>query len=125
MNKIKYLIIIVCGLFVLNINVNALEPNKTVDSLTFTDNYTGVVKYQNNLYYIKNGAVTKGQFVTINSKIYYFNKAEGKLYKYGWLTKNGNKYYFDKTTGEAYIGTHVIDGVTYVFDDNGKLVNTT
>ena len=46
---------------------------------------------------------------------------KGKM-KTGWL-KNKNKwYYLDKKDGYMYTGTHIIDGKTYYFNNDGSLI---
>ena len=66
----------------------------------------------------------KGNILTglqkIDEKTYFFNE-EGIL-QTGWQMIEENKFYFSLETGERYEnGTYVIEGVTYVFDENGFL----
>ena len=46
-------------------------------------------------------------------------------YKDNWYYLDKHKdnwYYLDKQSGKMYIGTHIIDGKTYYFDNNGALI---
>lgn len=62
-----------------------------------------------------------------NGKWYYLatetkgDDIKGKM-KTGWLKDNGKWYYLDPKDGYMYTGTHVIDGKTYKFADNGALI---
>ncbi|MBR3325500.1 MAG: hypothetical protein IKG14_05610 [Clostridia bacterium] len=82
-----------------------------------------MVTNNGNSYYFNatTGVMVKGAFVSIDDNYYYFGASSGKLQKTGWYENYGAKYYFDKQTGEVYIGERIIDGVTYYFDQNGKL----
>ncbi|EOI20853.1 hypothetical protein UCY_02416 [Enterococcus faecalis EnGen0252] len=52
---------------------------------------------------------------------YIFDK-NGALYKNMWVDLDGNRYY-SKEDGALAIGEQIIDGITYMFDESGKLVN--
>ena len=71
-------------------------------------------------YYIReNGAAAAGFFLKEEDGInrrYYFN-SKGEMTK-GWLTLNKKKYYFDISTGEQAIGSQVIDGKNYLFQES-------
>ncbi len=41
-------------------------------------------------------------------------------YYYGWQTQGGKKYYYDKN-GKKVTGTQIIQGVSYIFDNDGVL----
>ena len=137
MKKIKLLIFSLFAYFIVSVNVLAAglvaEP---VKSLNFSNNFTGAVEYNSNTYYVVNGVIqtglvtvgsdkyyfdsngkmVKGQFITINGKLYYFGKLSGTLQKTGWYH---NQYYFDKKTGEVYTGLKEIDGINYYFNAKG------
>lgn len=65
--------------------------------------------------------MAKSKFVTIDNKLYFFSYADGSMQKNGFFTKGGKTYYADKSTGEIAIGTKIIDGKEYTFDNNGVL----
>jgi glucan-binding YG repeat protein len=48
--------------------------------------------------------------------------SDGKLTKNAWVSSGNNNYYLD-SNGAMAIGTRVIDGKTYLFNENGILVN--
>ncbi|EMW6304460.1 CHAP domain-containing protein, partial [Enterococcus faecalis] len=57
----------------------------------------------------------------VGTKRYNFDK-NGALYKNMWVDLDGNRYY-SKEDGALAIGEQIIDGITYMFDESGKLVN--
>lgn len=93
---------------------------------------SGLLKIRNNYYYFSPssspwpGAMMTG-FRTINGKRYYFDEA-GQM-KTGWFTVNGSKYYGTvstnkKTVGILATGKKKINGVSYSFDSDGKLLSS-
>ena len=55
-------------------------------------------------------------------ELYYLN-GDGTC-KVGWFLDNGNWYYWDEESGYAYNnGTYEIDGIDYIFDQNGVCLN--
>ena len=63
---------------------------------------TGWVKYDNNWYWMKE---------------------DGTMASSEWITYDKNRYYF-RSWGGMITGKQVIDGKTYVFDEDGKLVQS-
>lgn len=59
----------------------------------------------------------------IDGKRYYFN-TDGVMMT-GWITwiADGTRSYFG-SDGVMYVGTHIIDGVEYTFDENGRVIDT-
>lgn len=49
-------------------------------------------------------------------------QAQAGVVTQGWLDVDGSTYYFMPSTRRMVTGTQVIDGITYVFDDEGRLV---
>lgn len=49
-------------------------------------------------------------------------QAQAGVVTQGWLDVDGSTYYFMPSTRRMATGTQVIDGITYVFDDEGRLV---
>lgn len=83
------------------------EPNGTEQYYyIFDDNgicegkYTGFVKEKDGWYYPVNGTPAKG-----------------------WREIDGDYYYFKSTTGVGVKGTRTLSGVTYDFENNGKLIS--
>ncbi len=93
-----------------------------------------------NKYYFKNAPVSNSNstseivyvagYARIDGKLYYFreerNRHRGKLYTTsGWVDNlggsSGRRYVY--SNGEIATGIRVINGVTYIFDDNGVLQN--
>ena len=104
----------------------------------------GLKKVDGNTQYFnpETGAQIKGEYVSVNSKTYYFDKnsgnataytlesngvikaytAEGNEVNSGFFTdQDGNKYYFTDS-GQYAVGVKEIDGNTYNFDQNGYLL---
>ncbi|KRL36742.1 KxYKxGKxW signal peptide domain-containing protein [Liquorilactobacillus uvarum] len=104
----------------------------------------GLKKVDGNTQYfnLETGAQIKGEYVSVNSKMYYFDKnsgnataytlesngvikaytAEGNEVNSGFFTdQDGNKYYFTDS-GQYAVGVKEIDGNTYNFDQNGHLL---
>ena len=65
------------------------------------------------------GAASLG-LVTIDGDIYFFSN-DGTMVRGRWVTENGGIYFFGKD-GKAYRGTCVINGKTFRFDENGKMM---
>ena len=104
---------------------------------------TGWVKYDNNWYWMKeDGTMASSEWITYDKNRYYF-RSWGGMYKnafitydnnlyylgsdskmaIGWQSIGGNTYYF-RNWGGMITGKQVIDGKTYVFDEDGKLVQS-
>ena len=104
---------------------------------------TGWVKYDNNWYWMKeDGTMASSEWITYDKNRYYF-RSWGGMYKnafitydnnlyylgsdskmaIGWQSIGGNTYYF-RSWGGMITGKQVIDGKTYVFDEDGKLVQS-
>ena len=104
---------------------------------------TGWVKYDNNWYWMKeDGTMASSEWITYDKNRYYFRSWGGmytnafitydnNLYylgsdskmAIGWQSIGGNTYYF-RNWGGMITGKQVIDGKTYVFDEDGKLVQS-
>ena len=104
---------------------------------------TGWVKYDNNWYWMKeDGTMASSEWITYDKNRYYF-RSWGGMYKnafitydnnlyylgsdskmaIGWQSIGGNTYYF-RNWGGMITGKQVINGKTYVFDEDGKLVQS-
>ena len=104
---------------------------------------TGWVKYDDNWYWMKeDGTMASSEWITYDKNRYYF-RSWGGMYKnafitydnilyylgsdskmaIGWQSIGGNTYYF-RNWGGMITGKQVIDGKTYVFDEDGKLVQS-
>ena len=70
-------------------------------------------------FFMKTGSLKKG-LVTFEGKTYYFDKEKEHMLTSQFVEVGEDTYYFG-ADGAAYIGEHVIDGVRYVFDADGKL----
>lgn len=66
------------------------------------------------------GAKVKNKVTRCQGRIQQFAD-DGKMVK-GWYTDEAGTYYYDPVTGGRVRGTISINGVTYVFDDNGVLL---
>jgi glucan-binding YG repeat protein len=67
------------------------------------------------------GSLKKG-LVVFEGKTYYFDKTKEHALTSQFVTEGNDTYYFG-ADGVALTGTHVIDGVTYTFNSDGKLVS--
>lgn len=75
MKKItKILFVLVLSFFLMK-NVNASLNYLSVDNLddAINEAYTGLVKYEDNYYYLSKGEIIKNEVVTIDNEDYYFN----------------------------------------------------
>ena len=70
-------------------------------------------------FYDENGVLFKGWLNWKGQK--YLLKADGEM-QVGWLSVDGAMYYFRPGNGDMFIGNQVIDGQTYNFGTDGKLV---
>ena len=57
----------------------------------------------------------------IDSSGWWFMTDDGYMYASGWKTIDGQRYYF-KDDGYMATGTQIIDGTTYEFDADGKII---
>ena len=73
--KITMVLFVLVLSFFLMKNVDASLIYLSVDNLDKTINevYTGLVKYEDNYYYLSNGEIIKNDVVTIDNEEYYFN----------------------------------------------------
>ena len=75
----------------------------------------------NEVYYFEdNGFLKKNQWIVMTGLTTYVGE-DGKRAAY-WTKIDGAWYYFDRQTGSMYTGTHTIDGKSYTFGSDGKLV---
>ena len=75
-----------------------------------------------NYYYPRSwGGMYKNAFITYDNNLYYLG-SDSKM-AIGWQSIGGNTYYF-RSWGGMITGKQVIDGKTYVFDEDGKLVQS-
>ena len=73
-------------------------------------------------YYFRSwGGMYKNAFITYDNNLYYLG-SDSKM-AIGWQSIGGNTYYF-RNWGGMITGKQVIDGKTYVFDEDGKLVQS-
>ncbi len=72
-------------------------------------------------YFTGSGVMANGPInLSYGEHIYVFNEA-GQLVKNQWYLFNGTWYYAN-AYGRALTGTHIINGITYVFDHYGQLI---
>ena len=69
----------------------------------------------------EDGTMKSDEFIKIDNDLYYFRGWGGMLYNSWYTDAEGNRYYFRDWGGAMNIPC-VIDGVRYVFDSNGHLV---
>ena len=60
----------------------------------------------------------------MNGKRYYYDRGNGNFIL-GWVTYGDDKYYITFKEGKLTNTTRVIDGKTYVFDENGVATEQT
>lgn len=116
-----------------NITVTAKDASGTVASVSCKvtvklnpkkDTSTKLKDKDGNQLYIKN---SKGEFVEAVLADYYtadkfYKKAKNITYKYtGWQTIDGKTYFYDKN-GKVVTGEQIIQGAKYQFDNNGALI---
>jgi glucan-binding YG repeat protein len=83
---------------------------------------SGWVYWDYNYYYPRSwGGMYKNAFITYDNNLYYLG-SDSKM-AIGWQSIGGNTYYF-RSWGGMITGKQVIDGKTYVFDEDGKLVQS-
>lgn len=100
----------------------------TIGSYTYyfdKDGYrvTGKIEVNGNQYYFDKEGKAKAGWITVNGKKYY-SRSDGSLYR-GLNYVGADRYYFDPNTREMKTGEVVIDGITYNFGTDGKLVQNT
>ena len=84
--------------------------------------YTGMKEVDGARYYFHSwGGMYKNAFITYDNNLYYLG-SDSKM-AIGWQSIGGNTYYF-RNWGGMITGKQVIDGKTYVFDEDGKLVQS-
>ena len=84
---------------------------------------TGKIEINGNQYYFDKEGKAKAGWITVNGKKYY-SRSDGSLYR-GLNYVGADRYYFDPNTREMKTGEVVIDGITYNFGTDGKLVQNT
>ena len=83
---------------------------------------SGWVYWDYNYYYPRSwGGMYKNAFITYDNNLYYLG-SDSKM-AIGWQSIGGNTYYF-RSWGGMITGKQVINGKTYVFDEDGKLVQS-
>ncbi|MCQ4690832.1 hypothetical protein NE575_16355 [Clostridium sp. SL.3.18] len=109
----------------------AVNEKKTIGNKTYLFDYSGVMKSgeiywwnpetEENEHYITDvsGAVIKNGWTKIGLTWYYLD-VDGQIMKNQWILNN---QYYLMAEGQMAVGTQVIDGVTYVFNDSGKLIS--
>lgn len=115
---------------------NRYPRMETVTGLSFSttwsnvnnDNYVaeGFEFYFDSINFIKYVPVTTDPrgldtVMTEGSNVYVYNDTMSD-YSKGWQTVNGDTYYCNVYNGHAVTGAQIIDGVSYVFDDNGVCI---
>ncbi|WP_177205631.1 phosphodiester glycosidase family protein [Acetitomaculum ruminis] len=68
----------------------------------------------------ENGVLTTGGWVTNSKGTQYW---ENGNYSKGWKEIEGNTYYFD-SKGYMAVGVKVVDGISYIFGDDGVYTNS-
>ena len=81
-------------------------------------------QWRNNQYFGADGIRYQNQFLNDRGRLYRFD-ANGNMLTNRWFNDDGAKksYYFG-ADGVAYTGRHIINGVTYVFNDDGVRIET-
>ncbi|MFR0496823.1 N-acetylmuramoyl-L-alanine amidase family protein, partial [Limosilactobacillus reuteri] len=81
-------------------------------------------QWRNNQYFGADGIRYQNQFLNDRGRLYRFD-ANGNMLTNRWFNDDDAKksYYFG-ANGVAYTGRHVINGVTYVFNDDGVRIET-
>ena len=81
-------------------------------------------QWRNNQYFGADGIRYQNQFLNDRGRLYRFD-ANGNMLTNRWFNDDGAKksYYFG-ADGVAYTGRHVINGVTYVFNNDGVRIET-
>lgn len=81
-------------------------------------------QWRNNQYFGPDGIRYQNQFLNDRGRLYRFD-ANGNMLTNRWFNDDAAKksYYFG-ADGVAYTGRHVINGVTYVFNDDGVRIET-
>ena len=83
---------------------------------------SGWVYWDYNYYYPRSwGGMYKNAFITYDNNLYYLG-SDSKM-AIGWQSIGGNTYYF-RSWGGMITGKQVINGKTYVFDEDGRLVQS-
>lgn len=65
--------------------------------------------------------LAKGMYI-IDGNVQFFDFANGAQAKGIWKSYNGDVYYFQEGSGNAVSGLETIDGITYSFSTDGKLL---
>ncbi len=84
---------------------------------------SGLIKYNDALYYLNENGIVQYKMISIDGSFYYFDPATGKAVS-GWQEICGSdnvvrKAYFDPDTFKAAVGLTEIDGKLYYFSSNG------
>lgn len=112
-------------------NGHAYTGAQKIDGTTYyftqagvqTTGFTGWKTSGTKHYYYEGGVMQKSGWKTIDGKKYFF-ASDGHAYQ-SWSNISGTRYYFDPSS--CYLVTSTsrkIDGYTYTFDANGKVIKT-
>ena len=83
------------------------------------------VKYRVDCYGVLRQSPRTGIYTAPDGYKYYYNE-KGKKITARWLEIDGSSYYFQPVTGRMLVSEKaVINGITYVFDENGLATPTT
>ena len=99
-----------------------IEDNSYYTDYTTGEVYIGKHEIDGYHYYFHEDGVMQKGFITLDGNTYLYGRSTGQL-QYGWHDVDGYMYYFDLETAVMYTGTHTIDGIEYVFYENGHMKN--
>ena len=100
------------------------DPTIGTRYLDTTDGHmlVGLAVIGKDMYYFNEQGFLQTGWVTVNNITYMFNPNDnGKMYK-GWWTDTTGTYYLDKADAHRETGLASIDGATYYFGADGKIV---
>lgn len=110
-----------CLIYVDEIGLLQLDSDLNVIASVIVPGWTDI---DGRRYYVLDDGTYATGVQTIEGSVYCFAD-DGVMFTDGWVTVNGARYYC-QSNGKAYVNTtQVIDGVTYVFDNQGKCVSET
>ncbi|MCR4694642.1 MAG: hypothetical protein K5773_04925 [Pseudobutyrivibrio sp.] len=83
--------------------------------------HRGLSVIDKDIYYFNQDGIRQVGWVDVNGATFLFNPLDnGKLYK-GWWTDATGTYYLDATDAHKTTGLAAIDGNVYYFNDNGQM----
>lgn len=95
------------------------DENGKVFYLRNGEKLTGLCEIEGDTYlFAPNGAMKYGWFTTDYGRMFFDLETGKKLT--GWISYMGHTFYADSTSGKL-TGRHTIDGIDYIFDDDGIL----